>query len=434
MSHVASRVSRRELSNNESFQTDDDQGGSNSYACFSCYEPLTTPLIKSYMLTYATRGRGLALIVQGFSCRTATRIGSPYSTSSRRLQSSDDLDMFKKAVRDHSGPVKLSQSTISRVNAPVQSTPNPPSQPAGFKRKFEMASAGQSTLSSLHSAVYFDENDFDDDDELDLESPDPFPTMSSTPSTQSSFKYPALKQSFGSSTSSQTKMPERTEVPAVPRIESDIKYPDLPPVPANEMPAPDNVPSSSIPLPWSSSPPSHMLPPPKRRTLPWLKNEGEEAKNEPVTPARSKPAYPWNKTMSAVKEEQKELRRQNKKRQQVEGKTRVHQPRQRVASLFLSDEQRGVLEAVVDKGKSIFFTGSAGTGKSVLMREIIKKLRDKYRREPDRVAVTASTGLAACNIEGVTLHSFAGIGLGKEAVPELVKKVRNCGSVDLEFS
>ncbi|KAJ9303003.1 hypothetical protein DTO271G3_377 [Paecilomyces variotii] len=332
--------------------------------------------------------------------------------------------MFKKAVRDHSGPVKLSQSTISRVNAPVQSTPNPPSQPAGFKRKFEMASAGQSTLSSLHSAVYFDENDFDDDDELDLESPDPFPTMSSTPSTQSSFKYPALKQSFASSTSSQTKMPEKTEVPAFPKTESDIKYPDLPPVPANEMRAPDNVPSSSIPLPWSSSPPSHMLPPPKRRTLPWLKNEAEEAKNEPVTPARSKPAYPWNKTMSAVKEEQKELRRQNKKRQQVEGKTRVHQPRQRVASLFLSDEQRGVLEAVVDKGKSIFFTGSAGTGKSVLMREIIKKLRDKYRREPDRVAVTASTGLAACNIEGVTLHSFAGIGLGKEAVPELVKKIK----------
>ena len=37
--------------------------------------------------------------------------------------------------------------------------------------------------------------------------------------------------------------------------------------------------------------------------------------------------------------------------------------------------------------------------------------------------MTASTGLAACNIEGVTLHSFAGVGLGKEGVTELVKKV-----------
>ena len=101
----------------------------------------------------------------------------------------------------------------------------------------------------------------------------------------------------------------------------------------------------------------------------------------------------------------------------------AHTPANKPAQIFLSDEQNNVLEAVVDRGKSIFFTGSAGTGKSVLMREIIKKLRQKYKREPDRVAVTASTGLAACNIEGVTLHSFAGIGLGKEPVPDLVKKV-----------
>jgi ATP-dependent DNA helicase PIF1 len=38
--------------------------------------------------------------------------------------------------------------------------------------------------------------------------------------------------------------------------------------------------------------------------------------------------------------------------------------------------------------------------------------------------VTASTGLAACNIGGVTLHSFAGIGLGKEPAEDLVKKIR----------
>jgi ATP-dependent DNA helicase PIF1 len=65
-----------------------------------------------------------------------------------------------------------------------------------------------------------------------------------------------------------------------------------------------------------------------------------------------------------------------------------------------------------------------GTGKSVLLREIIKGLRLKYHRETDRVAVTASTGLAACNIGGVTLHSFAGIGLGKEDKEDLVKKIK----------
>ena len=58
------------------------------------------------------------------------------------------------------------------------------------------------------------------------------------------------------------------------------------------------------------------------------------------------------------------------------------------------------------------------------MKQIIAKLRDKYVREPDRVAVTASTGLAACHIEGTTLHSFAGAGLAKEPAPELVKKIK----------
>ena len=58
------------------------------------------------------------------------------------------------------------------------------------------------------------------------------------------------------------------------------------------------------------------------------------------------------------------------------------------------------------------------------MREIISALRKTHQREPDRIAVTASTGLAACNVGGVTLHSFAGIGLGKEEVPELVRKIK----------
>lgn len=98
--------------------------------------------------------------------------------------------------------------------------------------------------------------------------------------------------------------------------------------------------------------------------------------------------------------------------------------RRSIARVFLSEEQRHVRSLVVDGGKSVFFTGSAGTGKSVLLREIISGLREKYKRESDRVAVTASTGLAACNIGGVTLHSFAGIGLGKEPVEELVKKIK----------
>ncbi|KAK4510077.1 uncharacterized protein ATC70_006246 [Mucor velutinosus] len=86
----------------------------------------------------------------------------------------------------------------------------------------------------------------------------------------------------------------------------------------------------------------------------------------------------------------------------------------------LSDEQKRVFDMVVRERKSIFFTGSAGTGKSVLLRAIIAKLRSTYG---SRLAVTASTGIAACNINGCTLHSFGGIGIGAEKAEELAAKV-----------
>lgn len=329
--------------------------------------------------------------------------------------------MFHRATKEHTtGFPRLLQSNPARSNEIVQPKPASPSK--GLKRKIEMANSGHSTLGSLHYEVCFDEDDFPDDDELDLDEPDPFvvPKKVEPPQSagQGQVEYPNTNSALSST-------PKQEEPAALNGDSSDIKYPDLPPVPD------DDAPPSTIQYPWSSSPPSHFQqPPPKRRTLPWKKQEEVEAQNyrqteadrKPTTPARPKPTLPWNKSASAIKEEQKELRRQ-RKNQKAEAQPKQHQPRAKIASIFLSDEQRGVLEAVVNQGKSIFFTGSAGTGKSVLMREIISLLRKKYEREKDRVAITASTGLAACNIEGVTLHSFAGIGLGKDPVPELVKKV-----------
>lgn len=92
-----------------------------------------------------------------------------------------------------------------------------------------------------------------------------------------------------------------------------------------------------------------------------------------------------------------------------------------VRPIILSAEQEHVLR-LAKEGNSIFFTGSAGTGKSVLLKSIIKALKLKYG--PGGLAVTASTGLAACNIGGITVHSFAGIGLGKGSVEDLIKTVR----------
>ncbi|GAA5924183.1 hypothetical protein JCM1841_006870 [Sporobolomyces salmonicolor] len=92
--------------------------------------------------------------------------------------------------------------------------------------------------------------------------------------------------------------------------------------------------------------------------------------------------------------------------------------------VILSPEQQMVHKLVVDDGRNVFFTGSAGTGKSVLLREIIASLKRKHRGNADAVAVTASTGMAACNIGGTTIHSFAGIGIGIESAEQLIEKVK----------
>ncbi|KAF7356304.1 ATP-dependent DNA helicase PIF1 [Mycena venus] len=98
-------------------------------------------------------------------------------------------------------------------------------------------------------------------------------------------------------------------------------------------------------------------------------------------------------------------------------------PSKKPAAVFLSQEQNQILK-LAQEGHSLFYTGSAGTGKSVLLREIIKSLKKKHSKAADAVAITASTGIAACNIGGVTIHSFAGIGLGIESAEELAQKIR----------
>jgi ATP-dependent DNA helicase PIF1 len=84
-------------------------------------------------------------------------------------------------------------------------------------------------------------------------------------------------------------------------------------------------------------------------------------------------------------------------------------------SIELSDEQKNILE-LVKSGRNIFFTGPAGTGKSVLLRAIIHYLRSVYG---GNIGITAPTGIAGLNIGGQTIHSWAGVGFGKEPLEKL---------------
>ena len=63
----------------------------------------------------------------------------------------------------------------------------------------------------------------------------------------------------------------------------------------------------------------------------------------------------------------------------------------------------------------------SGSGKSVLLRHIIKALRGRYPKEPEAIGITASTGLAACQIGGCTLNSWAGIGTGEKDVSDYIR-------------
>ncbi|KAM7154680.1 ATP-dependent DNA helicase PIF1 isoform 1-T2 [Molossus nigricans] len=86
----------------------------------------------------------------------------------------------------------------------------------------------------------------------------------------------------------------------------------------------------------------------------------------------------------------------------------------------LSEEQAAVLRVIL-KGQSIFFTGSAGTGKSYLLKRILGSL------PPTGTVATASTGVAACHIGGTTLHAFAGIGSGRAPLAQCVALAQRPG-------
>lgn len=63
--------------------------------------------------------------------------------------------------------------------------------------------------------------------------------------------------------------------------------------------------------------------------------------------------------------------------------------------------------AILKSGKNVFLTGSAGTGKTYVLNQYIEYLKERKVA----VAVTASTGIAATHMNGMTIHSWAGIGV-----------------------
>lgn len=74
-----------------------------------------------------------------------------------------------------------------------------------------------------------------------------------------------------------------------------------------------------------------------------------------------------------------------------------------MTKIILSDEQQAVVDLINDTNDHIFITGRAGTGKTAVLKAFAKTTNKK-------MVVAASTGIAALNANGMTLHRLAGVG------------------------
>ncbi len=74
---------------------------------------------------------------------------------------------------------------------------------------------------------------------------------------------------------------------------------------------------------------------------------------------------------------------------------------------------------ILHSGQNVFLTGSAGTGKTFLLNRFIAELGKKKLK----VAITASTGIAATHIGGRTIHSWSGMGIEQKMTDKEIKKL-----------
>lgn len=67
-------------------------------------------------------------------------------------------------------------------------------------------------------------------------------------------------------------------------------------------------------------------------------------------------------------------------------------------------------------GSNTFLTGSGGTGKTYILNEFIQYYKKNISNEKYVLAITSTTGSSASLLNGITLHSWGGIGLGSKMV------------------
>jgi ATP-dependent DNA helicase PIF1 len=119
------------------------------------------------------------------------------------------------------------------------------------------------------------------------------------------------------------------------------------------------------------------------------------------------------KTQNSLKKNKKE----NKKEKETEVK--VEKIKLDSSLNFLSEKQKYAYNCILE-GKNILLTGPAGCGKT----SCIKLFYSKYKNIKN-IGMTSTTGISAILIGGSTIHSFLGIGLGKDSADILYMNILN---------
>ena len=254
--------------------------------------------------------------------------------------------------------------------------------------------------------VIFGEEDFDDDGDLDfdVENPSLLGSIPQPPEAQAQDQTQEHRPQAGGQPT--TLAASGVAVAGGPQLKSSAPLPwssspyQHPAVSTGQLPLTSHEPVIGTTRDLHPAAQEDARPPSKRRKLPWDvpseelvthahdevdgatatdKDRAKSRKSRAAaragqahesqdTPNRtgSKAQPLWDQTASAIKEKQKELKKARKKSRasadasDAAAKAGQQKAMKRVGRVFLSDEQKAVAKLVVEQGKSVFFTGSAG--------------------------------------------------------------------------
>jgi ATP-dependent DNA helicase PIF1 len=86
----------------------------------------------------------------------------------------------------------------------------------------------------------------------------------------------------------------------------------------------------------------------------------------------------------------------------------------------LSESQKAAFK-LFKENKNLVILGSAGTGKSMIIKTMEEYIKTNKRES--KIYLCSTTGISSYNIGGMTIHSFMGIGTGDIPIEALIRRV-----------